>query len=54
MAMQSSSRATINSFFTKIDGFKQNDGILVIGATNHYDALDLAAVRPVQPDESDS
>ena len=29
-----------------MDGFQQNDGIMVIGATNHQDALDPAAVRP--------
>lgn len=29
-----------------MDGFEQNDNILVIGATNHEDALDTAATRP--------
>ena len=42
----SSSRATINSMLTEMDGFDQNDNILVIGATNHEDSLDQAAVRP--------
>jgi len=42
----SSSRATINQFLTEMDGFDQNEGILVIGATNHKDSLDPAAVRP--------
>jgi ATP-dependent 26S proteasome regulatory subunit len=31
---------------TEMDGFSKNDNILVIGATNHEDALDPAAVRP--------
>ena len=29
-----------------MDGFELNDNILVIGATNHEDILDPAAVRP--------
>jgi ATP-dependent 26S proteasome regulatory subunit len=29
-----------------MDGFERNDNILVIGATNHEDILDPAAVRP--------
>ena len=29
-----------------MDGFEQNENILVIGATNHEDALDPAAIRP--------
>lgn len=31
---------------SEMDGFTKNDDILVIGATNHQDALDPAAVRP--------
>ena len=42
----SSSRATINQMLTELDGFQKNEGVLVIGATNHEDALDPAAVRP--------
>jgi ATP-dependent metalloprotease FtsH len=42
----SSSRATINQLLTEMDGFEQNDNVLVIGATNHEDALDPAAIRP--------
>ena len=29
-----------------MDGFKKNENIIVIGATNHDDNLDTAAVRP--------
>lgn len=42
----SSSRGTINAMLTEMDGFQQNENILVIGATNHEDSLDPAAVRP--------
>lgn len=42
----SSSRATINQMLSELDGFRKNENILVIGATNHEDSLDPAAVRP--------
>lgn len=42
----SSSRATINQLLTEMDGFEKSENILIIGATNHEDALDPAAVRP--------
>jgi ATP-dependent metalloprotease len=42
----SSSRSTINQLLAEMDGFEKNKQILIIGATNHEDALDPAAVRP--------
>ena len=36
---------------TEMDGFQQNDNIMVIGATNNKDALDPAAVRPGRVDK---
>jgi len=42
----SSSRATINQLLAEMDGFEKNSQVLVIGATNHEDSLDPAAVRP--------
>lgn len=42
----SSSRATINQVLAEMDGFEVNENIMVIGATNHEDSLDSAAVRP--------
>lgn len=42
----SSSRGTINQILAEMDGFEKNDNIMVIGATNHEDSLDSAAVRP--------
>ena len=31
---------------SELDGFEKNENVLIIGATNHEDALDPAAVRP--------
>jgi ATP-dependent metalloprotease len=42
----SSSRGTINQLLAEMDGFEKNENIMVIGATNHEDSLDPAAVRP--------
>ena len=42
----SSSRATVNQVLAEMDGFEQNDNVMIIGATNHQDSLDSAAVRP--------
>jgi ATP-dependent Zn protease len=42
----SSSRGTINQLLAEMDGFEKTENVLVIGATNHEDALDPAAVRP--------
>ena len=42
----SSSRATINQILAEMDGFEQNENIMIIGATNHEGSLDPAAVRP--------
>lgn len=42
----SSSRATLNQILAEMDGFDPNDNIMIIGATNHDNSLDSAAVRP--------
>lgn len=42
----SSSRATLNQILAEMDGFERDNKIMVIGATNHEDSLDPAAVRP--------
>ncbi|CAK68850.1 unnamed protein product (macronuclear) [Paramecium tetraurelia] len=39
------SRDTINQILTEMDGFKQNDGIIVIGATNFEQVLDPVLKR---------
>ncbi|XP_037550214.1 ATP-dependent zinc metalloprotease YME1L1 [Nematolebias whitei] len=45
-AMHPYSRQTINQLLAEMDGFKSNEGVIVIGATNFAEALDTALVRP--------
>ncbi|CAL8344020.1 unnamed protein product [Merluccius merluccius] len=40
------SRQTINQLLAEMDGFKTNEGVIVIGATNFPEALDNALIRP--------
>lgn len=37
---------TITEFLTLMDGFKDNSGVIIIGATNRPDILDQAFIRP--------
>jgi len=37
---------TINQLLSEMDGFKENEGIIVLGATNRLDQLDKALLRP--------
>lgn len=39
-------RKTINALLTEMDGFKETENVIVIGATNRLEDLDSALVRP--------
>jgi cell division protease FtsH len=37
---------TLNQLLTELDGFKENNGIILLGATNRPDVIDPAILRP--------
>lgn len=37
---------TINQLLSEMDGFHQNEGVIVLGATNRREDLDQALLRP--------
>lgn len=46
VSMSNAGEQTLNQLLVEMDGFEENSGVIIVGATNRWDNLDHALLRP--------